>query len=631
MKLIKTVGLCLTLSALASTSAYSKTISLAQNSKADYTITCSDAASPTVKYASRELEKYLEMMSGADFTVSTKGSAKSIIVCSTAEIDPKIGIPQMTGEDFGIFTRDENIYLTGAAQRSVLYAVYDMLERLGCRWLAPKFVYFEGSHQYIPKSSNIALNIKEEKIEHTNSKYRKFYATGPARSVEELQALIEWMPKLRFNTLAFKMVGPVRWEMWCEDLTPELKKRDIIIEDGGHGYETFISTEMEDGKLFEQKPQWFGVNKRFGEKEQGNRSKVKRVIFCTSNSEAVDYMHSNLIKYLERHPEVDIFDFWPQDSEIWCECDECAKLGSPSDRHALLVNQTRDLLKKHFPKLKMECLAYHHYVAPPTNTMIKDDILVDFADYYQNFEYQFYDKRNEINRQHNESLVKWAEQFGGDISIYSYYRKGFWRSLPCIIPHYMQNDLKYYDKLGVRGVSVYSEPHDWFTYGLNHYTLGKLAWNPHINIDKEIDTYCKTLYLDAAPLARYVYNELENIVRYACVIHQTAFKTDKQYDQYAERVKRCITKIEKEIDLRASDKTLANHLFRLKLMNEYALRSIEMMRKTAKTMQSGVRIDTMVDTTVDKSGKFLTRKPPLDKELSDWLRQYKDYGVFALD
>src|SRR4029079_19314952 len=124
------------------------------------------------------------------------------------------------------------------------------------------------------------------------------------------------------------------------------------------------------------------------------------------------------------------------------------------------------------------------YVEPPETVTFDRSVLVDFGPIAQCFEYQIDDPASNVNAKYAHALKGWRTQFNGDISIYSYYRKYAWNSLPIITPHYMQKDLQFYHSLGVHGVSSYSEPGDWFTYELNHYVLGHLAWNPDVDVDR---------------------------------------------------------------------------------------------------------------------------------------------------
>src|SRR5690606_30498110 len=109
--------------------------------------------------------------------------------------------------------------------------------------------------------------------------------------------LIEWMPKLRFNILMvpldYQGSGRVQWDKWQKELTPELKKRDLLIEVGGHGYQNFLHAGMENGRLFEQHPDWFGKDK------DCNPSRDRHLVFNTSHADAVRYFINNILDYLK--------------------------------------------------------------------------------------------------------------------------------------------------------------------------------------------------------------------------------------------------------------------------------------------------------------------------------------------
>lgn len=253
-------------------------------------------------------------------------------------------------------------------------------------------------------------------------------------------------------------------------------------------------------------------------------------------------------------------------------------MGPASDRHALLVSQTARFLDKELPEVKLECLAYSRYTKPPQNEILDRNVLLDFCPINQSFEYQIYDESSGNNKSYKQDLLSWLKLFDGDISIYSYYRKYAWRSLPVIIPHYMQNDLRFYRNSGAKGISVYSEPGDWFTYGPNHYVLGHLAWNPSVDVDSLIKEYCTQLYGTDEEVAVSVYSELENISRYGCKIPHTKPKTSEKYNEYIIRLNACSDNVKAAINQQSSNR----HLRRLKVMVEYAKQSVEMMKLTSE-------------------------------------------------
>ncbi len=570
--------------------AFAETFVLSSGNTGLYRIVSSESASSSERFAANELKKYLEQISSAGFKQSNRLSEYSIVVGSSASIQNIFSVnslPPMKGEEYGIFKRNKSLFLMGGSDKTVLYAVYDFLSQLGCRWIAPDFDFYEGRSHFIPAQTALKYTCSDDRIEKPVFKYRKFYIEeGLTHNTENLKQLIYWMPKARFNVLVaplnYEGKGRSQWNNWREQLTPELVKRGITIEVGGHGYQNFLNAEMENGQLFKKHPDWFGIDKN------GQRSANPHVVFCSSNSDAVAYLQNNVLAYLIEHPEINIFDFWPPDNETWCECESCRAMGSATDRHALLVSQTARFLHDKIPAVKLECLAYSRYVEPPQNEVLDSNVLLDFCPINQSFEYQIYEDSFVNNKFYRENLLSWLSLFKGEINIYSYYRKYAWRSLPVILPHYMQNDLRFYRNNGISGISVYSEPGDWFTYGLNHFVFSNLAWNPDADVDKLIGEYCTKLYGTAAKTAISVYSELEDIVRFACRVPYTKPKSTEQYDEYITRLKSCSNKIKAAIDQYPSDATLYRLLHRLGLTVEYATQSAIYMKFTSEENEEKV-------------------------------------------
>jgi uncharacterized protein DUF4838 len=565
-----------------STAAVAENITLASQGVSHYTIVSPSIQSLTEKFATLELKSFLDQLGGTKFPLSETLVENSILICLATAIRTDasgLNIPSLEGDEYGIFKRGQNIYLVGGNERSVLYAVYELLSVLGCRWVAPDYNFYEKKNQLIPNLKDIIFKYSHDLIRKPELRYRKLYIEeGLTHNPENLKKLIDWMPKARFNILVFPIdyegKGRVRWDNWREQLTPELEKRGLIIEVGGHGYQNFLNAGMEEGKLYNNHSDWFGLDKN------GKRSDDHHMVFCTSNREALNFFHLKLSEYLKDRPEIDIFDFWPPDSESWCECQNCQALGSIQKRHALLVNQTARFLKKENLSVQVECLAYSRYTSPPEHVIPDSTILIDFCPINQSFEYLIYCDSSEINKNYKENLLEWLSLFNGELSIYSYYRKYAWRSLPNIIPHYMQKELCFYHQQGIKGISVYSEPGDWFTYGLNHYIFSNLAWDPYTEVDSLIMLYCNMIYGSATEIVVSVYNELENIVRFACKIPHTQTKSIEQYNSYLARLEICRNRVKKACNENSMDEVTVHHLHRLGLMLDYAVLSVLEMRST---------------------------------------------------
>lgn len=536
------------------------------------------------RFASLELAAHLGEMTGARFTIRhAEPGQYPCIVVARADSNPfpavAPALPKAEAEGYCLAVRGNQIYLLGENDRAVLYAVYAFLERLGCRWLAPALGFYEGAHEIVPRRSDLTFNLDRDVVTRPALAFRKLYVEeGLSHTVENLRQMIDWMPRAGFNTLVvpldYQGSGRVKWDNWRDVLTPELRRRGIIIEVGGHGYQNFLNARMEDGRLFREHPEWFGMD------ETGRRSRARNRVVCSSNSDAVARLERGVLDYLAGRPEIEIFDFWAPDGARWCECEKCQALGSPSQRHALLVAKVAAAVRRERPDVRLECIAYSSYLEPPAEVSFDKSVLVDFCPIAQCFERQIDDPRSGVNAKYVQALRAWLKVFPGDISIYSYYRKYAWNSLPVILPHYMGHDLRFYRKLGVHGVSTYAEPGDWATYELNHYVLGRLAWDPDADVDALVKDFYVARYGQAAAPAEAALRTLADVVPRACSLPGTSLKTPAEYDAFAARIDDQLQEVEKAAGEDAA-RPARPHLRRLALMLEYARRDLALQRLRA--------------------------------------------------
>ena len=591
---------------------------LAENGKALANISLPRQASAARQFAASELSHYLSRMSGAVFAVRPAQSGSDIVM----EVDNKMAV-----EDYTISVQDKNLLLAGGSDRAVLYAVYDLLHRLGCVWLAPAFDFYKGQAEYIPKSGVLEYDVSVRVREHPRLAYRKLdVEEGRSHTIENLQQLIDWMPKARLNVLMIPLnyqgAGRVQWDKWRTALSPELKKRGLLIEVGGHGYQNFINAKMEGGLLFQQHPEWFGKNK------EGQPDDAENLVFNTSNPQAVNYFISKIQDYLRKHPEIDIFDCWPPDVAKWAECREMAALGAAVDRQALLMNQVDSAIKRVRPGLRLEIIAYGQVLQPPHGVVLHKDILVDVCPINQSFERPINDTASPVNTGYAKAIESWRQQFPGDLGLYSYYRKYAWQSIPTILAHYIQRDLQWYAGLPFQAVSTYAEPGDWYTYELNHYLLACLAWNPDLPVDRMVERYAELRYGPAGQIALAAYRDLEEVVRNYCSIPYTSVKAARQIDSAAAGLRSDRERVEAALGggrtgaasggMQAEptsrglqDTVVAANLQRLSLMLQYAIADLDITKMRA----SGL------------TGTVITDKV---KELVDLLERHAGNGVFVV-
>ncbi|HXI01143.1 MAG TPA: DUF4838 domain-containing protein [Sphingobacteriaceae bacterium] len=416
-----------------------------QSAKANIIIPVKPTA--TQQFAAEELKKYLGKITGASFSIGEKAPGSAIRLQSESFSNSEAYRIEIAGKD---------ILLTAGSDRAILYATYDLLERLGCRWLAPGFDYYQSGAEIIPKTTRLQFTLSKAIDESPVFEYRKLDVAGSRTlASDKLKQLIDWMPKARYNTLRFQMdketSKPVKWDKYRTDLIPEIKKRGIILEVGGHGYQHFLNSGMEGGKLFNQHPDWFGKDSACVS------SPSDRLVFNTENPEAVTYFTDKIVKFLKDRPEIDIFDFWPPDVGRWQDCPGFKQHGTPQERQVRLANYVYAEIKKARPDIRMEIIAYSYALMPPENTPLNPEILLEICPINQSFEKQLYDASASTHPEYIQSIEAWRKAFKGNITLYSYYRKQAWRSAPNIIPHYMQKDMQWFRKVPFQGIACYAE------------------------------------------------------------------------------------------------------------------------------------------------------------------------------
>ena len=546
------------------------------------------AADAPEKFAADELHRYLIQMH------------------ADRKVDVSIDLSLSPDEKFKVHSGDE-IKIVASNGFSAVRAVYDYLDKQGCRFLSPTFDFYQGASEVTP--TNHALNALAMMSKTPRLKLRKLYVEeGHSHTPENLAQIVDWMPKVGFNTLVvpanYQGAGRVMWDNFRTRVTPECQKRDITIEVGGHGYQNFLNAEMEDGKLYDQHPEWFGAD------ASGKRHKEHNRVFCTSNKEAVDYLIKNFIAYVKDRPEIQIYDFWPPDGAKWCECDNCKELGGAADREAILVSEVQKRVHEVRPDLRLEFIAYQLAITPPEHAKVDKSILIDFCPINQQFDHQINDPAAAKNKAYADALLAWRKAFDGDISIYSYYRKYAWDSLPVIIPHYMQKDLQWYASVPVQGISSYSEPADWATYELNHYVLAALAWDVNADVDAIIKKFCAARYGDFAEQAASTLAALEEITRNTSSIPNTSLKS-------AEQIEADLGRATKLADGAASDATKATDpavnraLERLNLACMYLVKDLEIQKLRA-------------------SGAAKDEVTAKSQDLHQWLAGHANDGVFLV-
>ncbi len=189
---------------LLSSMAFAAPPKVAVEGKSAFVIVIGPAADPTERYAAEELQKYLQLMTGAKLPIGTDAGASPWIAVGDCDLAKhRVVSSRFEGDDSYRVTADRgNMVLKGAMPRGTLFAVYDFLEREGCRWFAPGAGPMKGHSEFVPlRPSFTATSI--DVLVRPVMKHRQ---QDPGGSYTESNgpAILDWMVKNRQNTLVLR-------------------------------------------------------------------------------------------------------------------------------------------------------------------------------------------------------------------------------------------------------------------------------------------------------------------------------------------------------------------------------------------------------------------------------------------
>ena len=450
---------------------------------------------PVVSFAARELQRYLEKVTGSRVTIGDANASHRFYLGGIPS-----GLPgaetQKVNEDFNSTREDgfviqsigPDIVLLGHGDRGTLYACYAFLEHLGVRW------YFPGSqNEIVPRA---AINWHETYTISQSPAFPKrilFYWPNNYSSVDDW---IDFASKMRLNCIMFHYTWPARdWYINLrQQLDPELHKRGLEIEVGGHFLSSFLPRH-----LINTHSDWFRMNR------QGQR--VNDYNLDPFNSGALNYIASGAVSYLLQMPDATLFHLWADDISGggWSH-DPGKEQYTPSDQALLVYNEIISRLRRKLPHGRLSFLAYHDTVFPPHVVKPADGIAFFYAPRERCYAHALNDPACPLNQQYSKALENALPDFNRtDAEVFEYYTDEilFQSLTDPPLPGVISKDAKYYHKLGISGVgSLMTNTSNFTTPMVNMFLYPEALWNPNRDLWESLDEYA-TMYFGDPGLKEY--------------------------------------------------------------------------------------------------------------------------------
>jgi hypothetical protein len=462
-------------------------------------------ASPAELFAAEELSRYLGRMlrvktvtgpdTSADLTISLGTSREGDAWWS--RFPRHLDGP---GADSFIITAEPGrLVLRGGGDRGTLYAVYEVLEAAGCRWLVPGPL-----GEVVPEIEEFTLPGGE--TTHEPAFFHREISSPGAPGMTKAE-IVDWEVKNRLNR-DFNLRNEPEWSQ---------RGGGVLWHWIAHNYNFMLPPE----EYFEKNPDWFALYKNrrvvLG-KESGN--------VCTTNPGLIDYFSDFIVKWFDENPEGSIFPLSPPDGMIrWCECPDCLALGgrnftpgpegSMSRRQVTFVNEVARRVGKKHPDRKILLLAYQNFVDPVEDLTMEPNVIVQPVNYGA-FGKPMTHPANQRQRERFEGWSKVSAPGSGTPGIWDYIllqADGLSgpRQAPLPLSRVMAENLRFLHGLGGRlyftqaGPSSDSNP---FVF----YATAKLLWNPGLDVKELLADFCRDFYGPAAGTMEQYWTLLEDAV-----------------------------------------------------------------------------------------------------------------------
>lgn len=440
---------------------------LAENGKALAPIVISPKASDQTKAVAAELASYLKQITGAEFELKTGDGTQGIVLGTKEEFGVFKDALRLNGaydgkEAFVVNNDGERLWLVGATDLGASHAAFAFLEELGCRWFFPAKEW-----QVVPtKKSLYHIGHSREPGNDSRPKLlarRIWYGYGPfpddKKHPHGSSCAKDYEDWARHNRMAssFKVYA-------------------------GHAYEAMVANNK---AMFEAHPEYLALVK-------GER---KRPQLCVSNPAVKELALKWCVDFFAKNPDREMVSLDCADGDGHCECAECMKLGSISNRVFGLANHAAKNIAKSHPGKMIGLLAYNEHSEPP-DFELEPNVYVQLTMGFIRGRYSFDELR--------ELWPKKCKSMG----FYDYYSVWLWDfdKLPggkgAMLDHIQESICKN-ASLGATSMDMESG-NNWGVHGLGYYVANKLMWNPDANVKAiTADFYDKAFGPASATMRRY--------------------------------------------------------------------------------------------------------------------------------
>ena len=412
------------------------------------------------------------------------------------------GSESLPDDSFILRTGKYYAAMAGPNPRGTLYAVYALLEALGCR-----FYGLGDEGEIIPSMNPLTIPVLEE-TEIPTFRWRQWgedsrYAHRSGDPDHERRhekfwlQLIDWNGKNRINMSVNKDYP---------SMIPEFKKRGIVHWTGGHIIPVLIPRE-----LFDEHPDYFRMDQTGKRVSNGN--------FCPSSKAALEVLAENTLESLKNEPDAVNLQVWGEDvwDGSWCFCPECSRM-TVQDQYLTACNAVARAVREANVDISVDAIAYHDSIEPDVTIQPESNLRMLWAPRERSFGHALNDMRSETNQWYAKCFEKWAAIFGPkNMDLFEYYHDNIlFRTFPIQSQHVIAQDVQYYTDIGLDNIYITCHLGDYAfqAQSLACYVYTRLIANKDQDVDDLIREYCDDMYGAAASTMLAWHTDFEEAMHY---------------------------------------------------------------------------------------------------------------------
>lgn len=416
-------------------------------------------ANPTEsqRFAAEELEKYVRLITGA-------GLSAKVVIDSP---DPELG-----DEGFRLYVAEESLHIVGG-KRGALYGVYEVLERFGgCGW-------YSATCEVIPRATAFAvprnLDVTEKPAFPMRSTNRSAIPKNPAFAAH-----------LRFNGLIPTM----------DEKHGGVAYRFVR---GGAGFCHTFDAQISPKVWYDSHPEYFCLR-------DGKRRGGSIVQPCLTNPDVLLIVISNVLESVAKEPDANVVSVSQNDNCNYCQCERCAAVDAEEESHCgtllRFVNAVAAEVEKVRPDMLVQTLAYQYTKPLPKLTRPRRNVMVCFCPIASKRHVPFADSE----------IEKWGK-VSSHMQLWDYTTNWANYLYPMPIEETMAVNLRIFRDYHVTLMFSDGCPGRAEFSDLKTYLLGKLKWNPDLDVKELIDRFFEGYFGAAAPLVREYFDRTRDLAK----------------------------------------------------------------------------------------------------------------------